>query len=98
MARPDDMSGVRCRRPNNINFNSDGSSVLTPQAQDWLGITNGDRLCGRGAEYKSGNDWKAAGNDVWFNPGDAGTHLSRRGNEVLANAAIELIRQQQIVP
>jgi len=63
-----------------------------------FGVTNGDRLCGRGAEYQVGNDWKAAGNDVWFNPGDAGTHLSRRGNEVLANAAIDLIRQQQIVP
>ena len=97
MSRADDMSGVRCRRGDK-NFNSDGSSVLTPQTQDWLTLTQSGLLCGRGAEYRDANGWRAAGQDVWFNPGDAGTHLSRRGNEVLANAAIDFIRANGIAP
>jgi len=97
MARPDDVAGVRCRRGDK-NFNSDGPSVMTPETQLWLNVTQGGLFCGKGAQYKDGNEWKDAGNDVWFNSQDLGTHLSRRGNEVLANAAIDFIRANHIVP
>jgi len=91
--------GVHCKR-GHLDFWADGSSVLTPQMQDWLNATATPigRACTQGAQYESSRQWRDAGQEVWFNPGDFGTHLSRIGNEKLAKPAIDLIRANQIVP
>ena len=87
---------VECRR-GSTTFTADGSSVFAEIVQADLSLgSRADSFCGTGAQYKVGSEWKPAGNEVWFNSADLGTHLTRLGNRQLADAAVAQMRQDHV--
>ncbi len=88
---------VECKRGNNPTFRADGSSVLATVVQVDMSISSqANRFCGKGAEVKVGSEWKAAGTDPWFNSADLGTHLTRLGNQQLANATFSAMQTNHL--
>jgi hypothetical protein len=89
---------VQCRR-NGHTFRTDGPSVLADIVQSDFSISSqANSFCGLGAEYLDGGTWRPAGTAQWFNGQDLGTHLTRLGNQQLADAATNLIRSEGLLP
>ncbi len=88
---------VECLR-GSTTFRANGSSVLADIVQSDLSISNPNRFCGLGAQYKDGSTYKDAGKNPWFNSQDLGTHLTRTGNSQIAQAALAVIRADGILP
>ena len=87
---------VECKR-GNVTFRADGSSVLATVVQVDMSISSqANRFCGSGAQVKVGSEWKDAGTNPWFNSADLGTHLTRLGNQQLANAAFRAMQDAHL--
>jgi lysophospholipase L1-like esterase len=85
-------------------FRVDGPSALATIDQLDLGASQPFRFCGVGlveaadAQWKDGDTWRHAGTSPWFNDQDLGTHLTRLGNQQLADAAMRVLRANDLLP
>jgi lysophospholipase L1-like esterase len=89
---------VQCRRGSHT-FRTNGPSVLADIVQSDFSLSSqANSFCGLGAEYLDNGTWKPAGTAPWFNGQDLGTHLTRLGNQQLADAATRLIESERLLP
>jgi uncharacterized protein YjbI with pentapeptide repeats/lysophospholipase L1-like esterase len=82
-------------------FTADGSSVMNVGSQHWMALYQQkihQEFCGKGDEYKAGGVWKPAGDEIWFDSTDLGTHLNRLGYAQMAKTAVSFLESEHLIP